>query len=220
MNLIYSPQSANDKTGNIPQQYIGANDTESKATCIGCPLLRNTKRLPMHPHKRVRLFGLACYAHRGHVALAHKRIAKRPWRMRTLTYALGARHCDARYFRLGARGDISAIPKTTFKRHYKRIRAAKLGVLAYTHFYRRAPWLRRYALASVDTLTQARDALARGWRVALHVPDAQAPELKVKLRGINWRQCLHETGVTTCNTCGLCDVEHKTRVELILFTQK
>ena len=38
-SVLYTSQSENRKTGNIPQQYIGTSREESRDSCRGCPLL-------------------------------------------------------------------------------------------------------------------------------------------------------------------------------------
>lgn len=223
MNVLYTPTSSNAKTGNIPQQWIGKSIEESRQSCRGCPLLAGTRRQPDSENTRLRLFGLRCYAHYGQSAAGYRAMLRR-YRQKpheyTLRHALTYSLRTAKYVRFAAIGDPSAIPPSTFKRHYRMIRRAKLGVLCYTHFWRtRGAWLRPYSLASVDTVKQAYRALQQGWRrVAIHLDDAS--DAKRLMPDLNTMQCPQELDLVQCNNCGLCDVQHKTRIQVIVFTNR
>lgn len=133
--VFYSSQSFNSKTGNIPQQWIGATREESKATCTGCPLLDN-----------------GCYARRARIAWGHSNVI-RSVKDKSIEAALRGSIRSARYIRFGTIGDPSAIDPAVYDEHMRLARAYELGVLSYTYFWRtRGSWLRGKALASCDTV--------------------------------------------------------------------
>lgn len=213
-SLRYTPRSKNIKTGNIPTQWIGASRDESKATCTPCPLFKDG----------------TCYSQYGTPAIGHVNLNKVDIGKRTLEQSLSKRADTAKYARLGAIGDPGSIEASVYADHEKTIRNSGLGALSYTHhwFLPHAEHLKGHALASADNMTDVQDALADGWRVAVHVDEndacfngqtiKEAPQGKIG--GKKYFLCpAQRESKTTCNTCGLCDGQRKTNVDVIVFVE-
>lgn len=222
VSLYYTARSANRKTGDIPQQWIGGSIEETRQTCVGCPLLDPAPRNPDGGSFRIRHFGLRCYAHGGFVRMAHKSVLKHaaanPERY-SLYAALSGRVVSARFARFAAIGDPSAIDPATYAAHEALCRAAGLGVISYTHFGdAHGKWLKGQALYSADTWEEAIYAVNSGWRAAVHLPIVTQPRGTTP-EGIDWIRCPFELGRATCNDCGLCDATRQTRFQLIVFQE-
>jgi hypothetical protein len=71
--------------------------------------------------------------------------------------------------RIGAYGDPAAVPVAVLR---QAIALTNGRWTAYTHQWRRAPHLRNIAMASCDSLSDHRDATARGWRTFTVTNDA------------------------------------------------
>jgi hypothetical protein len=224
---FWTATSTNSKTGNIPQQWIGGSDAETRATCAGCPLLRAPGASP--------LAGPECYAFRGTVHLAagsvRRRAGRKP-RLYTLRHALARRMLAARAVRFAAIGCVCGV-KHTLHQDLDLIRAQGLAPLAYCHHAARHPDLAGLVTASTGTVAEARAAFAAGFlKVALVVPAsttaAQACELGAAL-GVCARICPADVSAvriggrtqyrTTCNDCRLCDGTAGPRT-LVLFPEK
>jgi hypothetical protein len=99
--------------------------------------------------------------------------------------------------RVGAYGDPSAIPAEAW--------LSFLGTAshtAYTHHWKdpRAQWLRGMAMASVESVWDARRAQAMGWKT-YRISATGAP-----VRGLGETVCLYQTRAgTQCVSCLLCD---------------
>ena len=175
--------SENRKTGDIPQLWILPEDThpavavlEGKDACVcgDCPFRA----------------GNGCYV------LPHQAPA-RIWR----GYREGRwRRADSRDLagktvRLGAYGDPAALPLEVIE---ELVRYAS-GVLGYTHQWRICdPRWRMYCMASVETVEQAEQAQAAGWRTFRIVPDTDMGRLRGEA------VCAYDSGVQ-CVDCGYCD---------------
>lgn len=127
-------------------------------------------------------------------------------------------------FRMGSYGDPAAVPFTVWRdmmevlqpklhtgyTHQWRMLQTRMdtsmaGALAWEHgvnVWDHLEWLKAHVMASCDTVTDARDARADGWRYFLAVsPDqvASVPERTI--------ECLAERTVNprTCEECGICN---------------
>lgn len=200
--------SQNSKTGPVIQQFIGSDREQSKATCIGCPLLQGVK---METGKTAR-----CYAHNGLVALAHTSVINAAKRGKDygLLKALKTRRVDTRYVRFGTVGDPAY---TDVPDYVKTIRQFGLKVLGYTHFWEVFPGLNKYLMASCDNWAGVTRAVRTGWRASLWVDKVEGR--KGVKHGIKWAQCpaQYRKGLTTCNSCGLCDGSQGHLVPVIVF---
>lgn len=202
MQSLWTSRSANRKTGDIPQQFIGSTREESKASCTGCPLLADR----------------TCYSHFGTEAWGHTTMIKASSRGKdySLETALAQRAVSAKYVRMGAIGDPASTPVKTITR---KVRKLGLGVLCYTHFWAtRGKGLKGLAMASCDTWAQVKTAVRSGWRAAIHVEPAwlETHGTHGKLDGIRFTQCPNQTHGVQCNECGLCDAARPV-VDVIVF---
>lgn len=113
--------------------------------------------------------------------------------------------------RLGSYGDPAAVPHGV----WEDVIGALLprSIVGYTHQWRamtgrsalswRSGWFRRTVMASCDTLQDATEARAAGWRYFLAVP-ASVPRDSIPSRTV---ECLatRDENPRTCATCGICD---------------
>lgn len=202
MNILYTSISNNQKTGNIPQQWIGATREESKQTCIGCPLLNGDNKLN-------------CYAQSGAGARAHGVIISSYNKNhdKSLNYALQNRDKNAKYIRFGAIGDPSAIDPKQFINDYNECKKEGLGVLCYTHFATsKGKHLKGLSMASCDNEEQAEQLVKDGWRTTL-ILQSNTYNKKSKVYTNNGNRIIVCPAQThdniTCNDCGLCDATKK-----------
>ncbi len=220
-SLQYVAKSQNEKTGTLPAQFIGASREESEKTCTICPLWKAE----------------VCYAQDGSVQLGHAALLKkqRSGADRGIDQALEDAHEDAQYVRMGAIGDPGSIAPEVYQEHERKAREWGFGVLSYTHswYLPHAKHLKGRALASADTKKDVEDAVASGWRVAVHIDDndtkmfgvtmAEKPQGTVKMHGTEVKYFLcpaqREQSNVTCNTCGLCDGTKKISPNVIVFLE-
>ena len=215
-------QSTNKKTGNIPTAYIGQSIQEARATCSGCALLEGVPRASGGK--------LRCYAWQGSPKLGFGSMslkatsgksakdmtgtpALEPGGRYSIEYAIENKHHSARAARLGALGDPSRVKRTIFKAGLKRLRAAGLSVLGYTHFWldKRNRSLRGSLMASCDTVKQADDALALGWKPAAIIDYDPGPNVSIVMTPGDARLLVcpaMRRSSTTCNDCRMCDPQH------------
>lgn len=154
-------RSSNVKTGNIPTVWVGRNLQQSRESCEGCPLLASGD----------------CYAQYGSPSFAIASVARsakraKSWRRYTIERAISARHPSARFVRFTALGDAAHADRGQVEHAISVTRENNLAVVGYTHFHRErsAQWLRGQLMASVQSVDEARDANARGWRAAIVMP--------------------------------------------------
>jgi len=207
---LYVAQSGNRKTGDIPQQFIGATRQDSLESCGGCPLLEQV-----------------CFAQNGTEAWAHGQIIRALARGKdySLAQALEYRDKDAAYVRFGAIGDPSALEPAQYFADEHACREAGLGVISYTHFWKssgprsRGRHLKGHAMASCDTWQEAQTAVNRGWRATVHVKRLHALQGKTT-QGARFTLCPAQRthNRIQCNDCGLCDAT-KRAAEIIVFFQ-
>ena len=159
--IAVAARSGNVKTGDVPTVWVGRSRAQSLESCSGCPLLDSGD----------------CYAQHGTPLLGQSSIIatarrKRSWRTYTIHAALKARAHSARMVRFSAIGDCANADRKQVGEAIDATLAAGLAVVGYTHFWRtaRAKWLRRFLMASVSGVEEAREANARGWRAALFMP--------------------------------------------------
>ena len=207
MKVFYVGRSANRKTGDMPQQFIGGTRAESKKSCVGCKLLDNK----------------TCYAQFYTEAWAHSGIIKRAaYKDYSLKQALKKRSPNAKYFRMGSIGDPSGINNTTLKRAETLVKKAGLGIINFTHFWRtRGSHLIGRAMASCDSFSDAYAAVKAGWRATIVVPQNFIDKNGTKgvFKGLRWALCPYQSHGTQCNDCGLCDGSRKELLPIIVFKE-
>lgn len=216
--LVWSARTRNAKTGDIPTAKVGTSYEETAASCEGCPLF---------PTKR-------CYAFNGTPRLGaasiDRAIQRRGLEGYSLERALSKALRSAKYVRVTSIGDAGRADPESVKAAHDRVRAKGLGWLAYSHFPEevlengledlfcvslQGPDVdERYELPEgCETVFEAVDYwLDRGFsRAAVVVPEtwsdahAYTPDGR---RGV-WCPASRTKNEVTCNTCGLCDPQHK-----------
>lgn len=205
MNVIYTPQSTNKKTGNTPTAWVGATEEEALSSCRGCALAP----------KGAGGDG-ACYAWSGAVRFgaisARKGAAKAPG-ARTLAAAIAGAARSARMIRLTGIGDVGRSGKFLADDLIKQASAADLAVVGYTHHWREegvaAAWRGRL-MASTEDLGAADAAIDAGWRAAVVVPE-DTPRVSGTPAGRRVIVCPAQVAAAaggrpvTCNACRLCN---------------
>lgn len=201
--ILWASGSSNVKTGDVPTAWVGLTKEACRESCRGCP---------MAP-RDVGGDG-SCYSHSGSPAIAHASIRKAAasGKARDLTSALRSASRSARMVRLSAIGDMGRMAREHADAIVGTIKAAGLAVVGYTHHWREAQpaesWRGRL-MASVQSLAEADEALAQGWRAAAVV----APDHPARSRtpgGATVVVCPAQIAEAagrkvTCNTCRLCD---------------
>ena len=158
---IASWRSNNSKTGDCPQVWILREDTPpvraaksgaDRSVCGGCPL-----RGTVVDGRNV---GRACYVVL-HQAPSAVWLAYRRGVYRKAGLAQISRMFSGAFVRLGAYGDPAAVPAHV----WRAVLADARGWTAYTHQWNAGAELQAIAMASCETDTEARAAMARGYRV-------------------------------------------------------
>ncbi len=197
-DVLWSARSSNTKTGDVPTAWIGRTRFESKVSCLDCPLLANG----------------SCYAQFGTPAIAHSSMiaAADRGKSRTMMEAINGRSPTARMLRVGAIGEPGRLHLSWWRAVRAAATAAKLDVLAYTHQWRNRPDLAKHSMASCDTLAEADEAIAMGYRATVVLPaDHVTPQFKTPGGAIGiicpaiQSKILNVKKPVTCNSCRLCD---------------
>ena len=219
MKMLWRPSSNNEKTGNIPQGYVGETREDVETSCAGCPMRKN-----------------GCYHWGGRPIAAQSSMQKRYLKLAkeySLTFALAKSRRTAQYVRGAVGGDPWVFGRAVVKGWIDDIKDAGLkGLLLYTHFAAdKGAHLKGLALASVHSLEEADDRIREGWRTALvvdfKVPGSKRASLRktptyngevfISPDGHRATVCPAQTkrGVT-CNSCGLCEATTVTQ-PIIVF---
>lgn len=212
--------SSNAKTGKIPTAYP-ADLSQAWESCDGCPLRSTTRARngkasfqvdPEHP---------VCYFWTGNARVAARNMQEAQERGKdySLTYALANRLASARAVRMSGGGDPSSCDNAEYLQMEKTVREAGLAWLDYTHFWAsKGAWLKGHALASCDSWDEARDAVSRGWRATVHIPESTLAEKQGVKYGLRYTLCpaQRKPGDITCNDCRLCDAR-KQACDVIVF---
>lgn len=205
MNILWTAQSRNAKTGNIPTAWVGETREEAWGSCEGCTLR-----------------GTGCYAWSGSVRMGHTNLLRSAasGQDRSLNHALENRHKSARNVRLTGIGDIGRCGKEMADQIVERIEAEGLGIVGYTHHWREndvaEAWKGRL-MASCETADDADAAVAAGWRATMIVGE-NTPRTFKTAAGNRVSVCpaqLRE-GDIDCNNCRLCDAS-RDLVPIIAF---
>ncbi|MFA4972345.1 MAG: hypothetical protein WC683_07005 [bacterium] len=189
--MIVTRTSTNRKTGNMVQVWFlklrhaphkVVKCKRDKAICGNCPLRG----------------GCGCYVivFKGPLSIWN---ALRRGSYRALwNHAAEARRLlGGRKIRLGAYGDPASAPVGVIRRLFAIVQPT--GWTGYTHSWERAPWLRPYCMASVETAWGALRAWAKGWRTfRIRQPeDVQMAAAEMP--------CINESHGRQCIQCGLCN---------------
>ena len=199
--VVATVRSLNRKTGAMVQTWILLTD-ESPTDAVrsgGDAAICGSCR---HRGDRRRGKARTCYVNVGHAPLAVWRTWHRGrYPVASLADVLAAHPLP---LRIGAYGDPGAVPASVW--------AAARGVprTGYTHRWRERPDLRTLCMASADSVAEAAEAAAQGWRAFLVAP-ADGP-LPFVLPGEEDSRrivaCPSVTFGATCAACKLCDGAH------------
>jgi len=209
--MLWVGTSTNDKTGNIPQGYVGEDREQTEKSCEGCPLRKG-----------------GCYHWQGNArgaqASMQRAHAKNPDSDRyTLKTALSNSRRMARYVRGAVGGDPWVFDRETVQGWLADIEEQGLaGMLLYTHFAAdKGEHLKGLAMASVHSLEEADDRIDEGWRAAM-VADFKTPDSKRSTlnkvptwngeefttpKGRKGIVCPAQYKAVDCNSCGLCNAQ-------------
>lgn len=102
--------------------------------------------------------------------------------------------------RLGAYGDPAAVPMHVWVDLLEALQPRR--VTGYTHQWRQFPEFRTLVMASCDSVEEARDAHAQGFRYFVALPYASAGFLEYPGKAV---QCLSDARGMTCEQCGICN---------------
>ena len=202
MNVYYSWNSRNKKTGKIIQQWIGGTRKESKQSCGDCPLLPITSNI-------------RCYAQVGTAAIGHQKILDNVINtIYTLQNALLKN--AAKYVRFGTIGDPARIPRRTLFRHIQQVYTAGKIIIGYTHQWRQKQhqWLKKYLLASCESVQDFDNAVKLGWKATLLLPATYIAKMYKTPAGHTIIRCPAEFSKVQCITCGLCSVRKQPNIHI------
>ena len=213
--MLWVGRSSNDKTGDIPQGYVGADKAETERSCEGCPLRQD-----------------GCYhwlgVRRAQASMqrAHAKNTETGRGERySLKTAISNSRRMARYVRGAVGGDPWIFDRETVEGWANDVREAGFrGMLLYTHFAAdKGAHLQGLAMASVHSLEEADDRIDEGWRVALTSDDFKVPGSKRSTlkdlaewngetfttpNGQRLIVCPAQHKAVDCNSCGLCDAQN------------
>ena len=220
--MLWVGRSKNDKTGDIPQGYVGADREQTEKSCEGCPLRKG-----------------GCYHWQGAIraqSSMQRAHAKNPDSDRySLSRAIGESRRTARYARGAVGGDPWVFDRETVEGWRSDLNDQGLrGLLLYTHFAAdKGAHLKGLAMASVHSLSEADDRIREGWRAAMvadfKTPDSKRSTLKdvpvwngeefTTPDGHTGIVCPAQHKAVDCNTCGLCDAKRPNgdKAPLIVF---
>lgn len=207
-DILWLAQSNNRKTGNVPTAFIGKSETEARKSCRGCAQLKNKN----------------CYAWFGTVGWGYQnvlKVFKRDPQRYSFMNALANRASTARMVRVSAIGDPARAKFRDLESAYLLSKQLKLAFVGYTHFHKEAnaTKLKKLLMASCDSMEDADDAVARGWRATTIVPyDFDKKRFETPAGNVAV-VCPAQTkpGEITCNDCLLCDASRQTRFQVIAF---
>jgi len=207
MQYLCTANSTNTKTGNVPSIWIGATRKESIQSCVdvGCPLL----------HKKAGGQGGGdnnlCYAQHGTPKMAHATMCKSAANGKDYSLSNAILHGSraAKMVRVGAIGDPAALSPIDSAYIRQTIKRAGLSLVGYTHGWmmKTARHWRGSLMASCDTLEQADQAIAHGWRAAVVLPYDHTERKITTPDGHTVIVCpaILQPEIVTCNNCRLCD---------------
>ena len=165
MRMLWVGVSKQEKTGNIPQGYVGESKEDTAESCSGCKQRK------------------ACYYWNGRPSAAHSsmiRAAERDPERYTLRRALQNSIRSARYARGAVGGDPCVFTRAQVEEMHQTVKESGLrGLLLYTHFAEtKARHLKGLALASCDSLRQVDRVIDAGWRAAVVLSSHRDPHSK------------------------------------------
>jgi hypothetical protein len=196
--LIWIARSRNDTTGDIPTAWVGPTVAAARASCAasGCP---------HYPPRHDASTPVRCYAWHGCPAGAFLSIIRSHEREpMTLERAIARSSRAARFARITAIGDPSAIGSIEAAHTRSLLADAGLTPIGYIAGWRLAPWWAPLLRASCFSDADEQEARAAGW-LCVRIGPANLATHNPHQRFV----CPHKMGEKVrCATCGLCAVHH------------
>lgn len=197
LNILWTNESDNEKTGNVPTAWVGPTIQEAHASCSGCP--QRDK---------------GCYALYGTPRMALASVGRAAARGKdyTLKTAIRTARRSARMVRYTAIGDGGRVPRAVADDIVATVRAAGLQLVGYTHHWREqevAEAWRGRLMASSDTLSDADEAIAAGWRTAVVLPEGAGDTATPNGHTVKVCPAIKTNNRVTCNDCRLCDASRR-----------
>ena len=186
--------SLNPKTGPVVQAHVlvdrmmphlAAKAGADSAICGDCPRRRTPKR------------GSTCYVS---LAFGYAKMGKK---LVEETYPVLERPAEAiagTFVRVGTYGDPAAVPIS----FWADVVGHADGWTAYTHQWRRAFSLRPIAMASVESLDEAKEARALGWRTFRIRPWRAGEGFALTRHEASCPASIEDGKLTTCDKCRRC----------------
>lgn len=191
----------NTKTDDVPTVYLGATKAETAKSCLeaGCPLLPVSAGGPAESGMP------SCYYWGGTPRMGHASAIRAYNRGKnySLYNALKNRNPNATMVRNAAGGDPKSLGRVRMAKIDKTVREAGLALVVYSQGWSTAEWLKPYAMASTHSLEAADEAVSRGWRATVVLPDdfegktTRTPEGRL----VVVCPAQQRPGAVTCNTC-------------------
>lgn len=190
----------NTKTGNVVQTWIlredvspieALNSGADVSVCGSCALRPMIATGESYHHR-------ACYVHIGFVEQVYRAFAAGAYASIAELDHEWTDELSGRVVRLGSYGDPAAVPSWIWREVTSRARSW----VGYTHAWRTCDReLRRYVMASVDTIDEQKEALRYGWRTFR----TRLAEEPMRALEIACPASLEGGKRTTCEKCRLCD---------------
>ena len=216
MQVLFTPRSANSKTGDVPTAWVGGNYEETVQSCkkSGCPLLQE-KHGGKHGQVKKDLKLRPCYAHNGTASFALKSMFKAFEKGKDYSLATAIKKSvrSARIVRFTGVGDPSSISAKEAQSMVSQIHDAGMLVKGFTAGWRKAKHWKGLLMASTFTMKEADKAIEKGWRASVVLPadfvGFGAKKSAFTTPGGNHGViCPHQMGArVTCNSCRLCVAE-------------
>ena len=227
--IYWVARSANRKTGDMPQAFVGETEEECAGTCkaVGCPLLPDyvggphmSRKKREKARKKIETLSDAvraalemdehCYAWQGKSRQAMWTIRKTALKFKdrySLESALAGSVRSARMVRFTAIGDGGVLGPSAMAGILEKL--GEHGMLLYG--FTRA-WLldssqhwKGWLMASCMDLDEADRAIDEGWRASVVLPKGFEGVTFTTPKGRKGVVCPYIQGKkTNCNTCGLC----------------
>lgn len=196
--VVATFDSDNRKTGNMVQIWIQRSDVHpvaairsgaDRAICGDC----------VHRGNGIDGGGRSCYVNVGQAPATVWQGDQRGI-YPELTTDIAQRYLVGRPIRLGSYGDPAAVPEEVWRNLFRVARTTRWT--GYTHQWRKRPDLKDLCMASCDSIAEAAEAIANGWRPFV-VLSGSSDASALPMRTIPCPASA-ENPRTTCDRCTLC----------------
>ena len=208
--ILWTSKSANTKTGNIPQAFVGSTEADAVQTCksVDCPLL--PKRFGGKWESLSKSGCHGCYAWQGRVKAAAwgvRKAALKNAERYTLRQALLRSARSAMIVRYTAIGDGGLVNKEQSDTIVQTLKEFGVGLYGFTRAWRlntSQHWKGRLMASCMD-MEEADEAIAAGWRASVVLPQNHEGNTFTTPNGSRGVVCPYIQGKrVNCNSCRLC----------------